>query len=94
MAFFDCSGIRLLLGEPEEEERDPPGSIIYFRVDDIHQELETLQARGADIIADPKLVAEMPDHDLWMAFFKDSEGNTLAIMSEVPRTDRQQSAAS
>jgi methylmalonyl-CoA/ethylmalonyl-CoA epimerase len=35
--------------------------------------------------AAPSLIAEMPDHELWMAFFKDSEGNSLALMSEVPR---------
>jgi len=27
----------------------------------------------------------MPDHDLWMSFFRDTEGNVMALMSEVPR---------
>jgi hypothetical protein len=31
------------------------------------------------------VIARMPDHDLWLAEFRDSEDNTLALMSEVPR---------
>jgi len=33
--------------------------------------------------AEPHLVARMPDHDLWLAEFRDSEGNIMAFMSEV-----------
>ncbi len=28
-------------------------------------------------------MAKMPDHELWMAFFRDPDGNLLALMSEV-----------
>ncbi|HEY7216176.1 MAG TPA: VOC family protein, partial [Thermoanaerobaculia bacterium] len=83
MAFFDCGGVRLYLGLPEEEEFDHPGSILYYKVDDINAAWETLRDRGADLVRDPHLVARMPDHELWIGFFKDSEGNTLALMSEV-----------
>jgi methylmalonyl-CoA/ethylmalonyl-CoA epimerase len=44
---------------------------------------QTLVARGVAFKADPHLVARLPDHELWMAFFDDSEGNTLALMAEV-----------
>jgi hypothetical protein len=27
----------------------------------------------------------MPTYDLWLADFRDSEGNILALMSEVPK---------
>lgn len=85
MAFFDCGGIRLLLGEPEPDQGHPghPGSILYFKVDDIRQAHARLRNRGVDFLQEPHLVARMPDHELWMAFFKDSEDNTLALMSEV-----------
>ena len=82
MAFFDCGGIRLLLGLPEPN-HDHPGSILYFKVDDIRQAHARLRNRGVDFLQEPHLVARMPDHELWMAFFKDSEDNTLALMSEV-----------
>lgn len=83
MAFFDCEGIRLLLGIPEDADADHPSSIIYFKVDDIHSATDTLRARNVEILSNPGLVAKMADHDLWMSFFKDLDGNTLALMSEI-----------
>lgn len=83
MAFFDCGGVRLYLALPEETEFDHPASILYYKVDDIQGAWAVLQARGAALVREPHLLAKMPDHDLWMAFIKDSEGNTLALMSEV-----------
>ena len=83
MAFFDCGGTRLMLGVASAPEYDHPGSILYFKVDDIRGAYESLSARGAAFKGDPHLVARMPDHELWMAFFQDSEGNTLALMAEV-----------
>lgn len=83
MAFFDCGGVRLMLGVPEDPEFDHPSSILYYKVDDIHAAHAALKERGADFRGEPHLVAKMPDHELWMAFLKDTEGNTLALMSEV-----------
>jgi predicted enzyme related to lactoylglutathione lyase len=82
MAFFDCAGVRLMLSLPEQPEYDHPGSVLYFRVDDIIQAHAALKERGVNFLDDPHLIARMPDHELWMTFFKDSEGNTLALMSE------------
>jgi methylmalonyl-CoA/ethylmalonyl-CoA epimerase len=82
MAFFDCAGVRLMLSLPENAEFDHPGSVLYFRVDDISQAHATLKERGVPFIDEPHLIAKMPDHELWMTFFKDSEGNTLALMAE------------
>ncbi len=84
LTFFDCGGVRLMLSAPEKPELDHPGSILYFSVPDIHRAHETMAAKGTRFEAEPHLVARMPDHDLWMAFFRDPEGNLLAIMSEVP----------
>lgn len=81
MAFFDCAGVRLMLSLPEGE-HDHPGSVLYFRVADIAQAHATLKERGVMFIDEPHLIARMPDHELWMAFFKDTEGNTLALMEE------------
>lgn len=83
MAFFDCAGVRLLLTLPEEVEADMQSSIIYYTVPDINTTHSVLESRGVEFISEPHLIAKMPDHDLWMAFFNDSEGNTLALMSEV-----------
>ena len=82
MAFFDCAGVRLMLSLPENAGFDHPGSVLYFRVDDIAQAHATLKERGVTFIDEPHLIAKMPDHELWMTFFKDSEENTLALMAE------------
>ena len=83
MSFFDCGGVRLMLSLPEGEGHDHPGSILYYKVDDIRAACETLRERGAAFEGEPHLIAKMPDHELWMVFLEDSEGNTLALMSEV-----------
>ena len=85
MAFFDCDGIRLMLGIADRPELDHPASIIYYKVDDIERVYETFKARGVEFVVKPHLVAPMPTYDLWLAGFRDSEGNLLALMSEVPR---------
>jgi predicted enzyme related to lactoylglutathione lyase len=85
LAFFDCSGVRLMLSPPEKPEFDHPSSIIYFKVDDIQQQYESMQARGVQFEDKPHVVAPMPTYDLWMTFFRDSENNLLGLMSEVKR---------
>ena len=86
MAFFDCGGVRLMLALPEGAgEGKGSSSVIYYQVDDIHDAFRALSERGATIEGNPHLVAPMQDHDLWMAFFKDSEDNLFALMSEIPR---------
>jgi len=83
MAFFDCGGVRLMLSLPENAQYDHPGSILYFRVADIQEAHAALVARGVPFVTEPHLIARMPDYELWLADFKDSEGNTLALMAEV-----------
>ncbi|HEX8672951.1 MAG TPA: VOC family protein [Longimicrobium sp.] len=82
-AFFDCGGLRLMLGTAEKPEFDHPASILYYKVDDIHAAYASLQSAGADTVDAPHLVARMPDHELWMFFVRDPEGNHLGLMSEV-----------
>jgi len=85
LAFFDCGGIRLMLSPPEKPEFDHPGSILYYKVDDIKAAHTALRGRGVPFEGEPHVVAQLPAHDLWMAFCRDSEGNLLALMSEVRR---------
>ena len=85
MAFFNCSGVRLMLGRAEKPEFDHPGSVLYFAVPDIQAAHQKMMASGTQFVDAPHVVARMPDHDLWMTFFHDTEQNLLALMSEVPR---------
>ncbi|MDA0329532.1 MAG: VOC family protein [Gemmatimonadetes bacterium] len=84
MAFFALDGVRLMLGE-REDGSEHPGSILYYKVPDIVEAHRVLGARGVTFELDPTLIADMEDHELWMAFFIDSEGNQLALMSEIPK---------
>ena len=85
LAFFDCGGVRLMLTPPEKPEFDHPGSILYFNVPDLKAAYGRMLAGGARFQDEPHLIARMPNHDLWMTFFYDTEGNLLALMSEVPK---------
>ena len=80
---LDAGGVRLMLAVAEDPKFDHPGSILYYRVDDINAVAAALSGRGAHFTSEPHLIAKMPDHELWMAFLEDSEGNTLGLMSEV-----------
>lgn len=79
MSFFDCGGIWLLLGEPEAAESDHPSSILYFDVPDIAAAHAVLAGRGVEFRSAPHLVHRAADYELWLAFFRDSEGNSHAL---------------
>jgi methylmalonyl-CoA/ethylmalonyl-CoA epimerase len=83
LSFFDCGGVRLMLDKPENREFDHPSSIVYFQVADIQAAFERIKSAGAKFDDEPHVIARMPDHDLWMTFFRDTEGNVLALMSDV-----------
>ena len=82
MAFFQCGAIRLMIGLSEE---NVPigGTILYFKVSDIQKVHGALMEKDVAFVQPPHLVARMPDHELWIAFLNDPEGNTLGLMSEV-----------
>jgi DNA-binding transcriptional MerR regulator/catechol 2,3-dioxygenase-like lactoylglutathione lyase family enzyme len=84
-AFFDCGGIRLMLGLPEKPEFDHPASIIYYNVADIHAMYELLLSRGVRFENKPHIVAQLGNADLWLAAFRDINNNLLALMSQTPR---------
>jgi methylmalonyl-CoA/ethylmalonyl-CoA epimerase len=85
LAFFDCGGVRLMIDHPEKPEFDHASSILYFAVPDIKAAHGLLKDKGVRFEDEPHMIARMPDHDLWMTFFRDSEDNVLALMSEGKR---------
>ena len=82
LAFFDCGGVRLMLDGPAKAQAGS-GSVIYYKVPDLQAAFTALSARGLAFETPPHRIAKMPDHELWMAFFRDPDGNLLALMSEV-----------
>jgi methylmalonyl-CoA/ethylmalonyl-CoA epimerase len=83
LALLTCGDVRLMLTKPETDEFDHPSSTLYFRVDDIEAARAELAERGVPFDDDPHLIARMPDHELWMTFFRDPDRNLHGLMSEV-----------
>ena len=81
LAFFAAGPTRLMLG-PAEEPFDHPSSILYFSVTGIEAVHRDLTDRGIVFESQPRIVHRAADYELWIGFFRDSEGNPLAIMEE------------
>ena len=85
LAFFQCGDVRLMLSRAEVPEFDHPSSVIYFTVEDIDLAYRTLRGRGVEFRGEPHLIHRAEQYDLWMAFFRDLDDNTLAIMARKPK---------
>ena len=84
-SFFNCDGIRLLLGLPESGKKRSENNIVYFRVEDIDATFRLLSDKGVVFSDSTNVVAKLENHDLWMTEFQDSGGDLLALMEERPR---------
>ena len=80
LSFFDCGGVRLMLSPAEGEAAGT--SVLYFFVSDIEGRRRELTGKGVRFVNEPHMIAKMPDHELWLAEFRDSENNVLALMEE------------
>lgn len=85
LAFFDLSGVRILL------EKTGPKATLYFRVDDIHAAFSALRSKGVVFVDQPHLIHRddagtfgRPGEEEWMTFFSDPSGNTLALAARNP----------
>lgn len=80
LSFFDCGGVRLMLSPAENAAIGT--SVLYYFVTNIEATKNALASKGVTFIGEPHLIARMPDHDLWLAEFRDSEDNVCALMEE------------
>ena len=74
-----------LAASDDHPRRIAHGSAIYFTVPDVRQATETLRSRGVRFVGEPHVIHRTDTYDLWMSFFTDPDGNTLALMAEVPK---------
>lgn len=91
-AFFDCGGVRLYLARPEDPSFGGHPTI-YYRVEDVGAAVATLESRGVAFDDPPHVVHRDASYELWMAFFRDPDGNRLALMAEMPLADSAETAA-
>ena len=86
LAFFQCGEVRLMLSAPEKTEFDHPTSTLYYSVDSIEASLSLLVDRGVKFEGEPQLTHRTEEYELWLALFRDTEGNPLVLMEERPVT--------
>ena len=82
LSFFQCGGVRLMLSTAEGTGDKTLSSMLYYFVTDIEGTHRDLKSKGVEFLDDPHMIAKLPDHDLWLSAFKDSEGNLLGLMEE------------
>ena len=83
MAFLAAGSVRIMLSRPESAGEVGKNSILFFKVADIAVAHSTIVSRGAKNESGPRMVARMPDHELWLSAVRDPEGNIVELMSEV-----------
>ena len=83
VAFLAAGSVRIMLTTPQGAGTVGKNSILYFKVADIAATHAAIVARGAEAASQPRMIAKMPDHELWMAAVRDPEGNVIELMSEV-----------
>jgi catechol 2,3-dioxygenase-like lactoylglutathione lyase family enzyme len=82
LAFLSAGTIRIMLTAPEGEGSDPGNSVLYFKTDQLEDAYQVVLSRGAAAEDGPHKIADMPDHELWMAFVRDPDGNLVGLMEE------------
>ncbi len=82
LAFLMAGDIRIMLTLPEGKTEAGKNSILYFRVPDVQIAQAEFVARGASKQGEPVMTAKMADHELWMAFLRDPDGNLIGLMEE------------
>ena len=81
LAIFDCAGVHLMLSAIPGE-ASTGNSVIYFNVPDVQIGYETLKERGVEFTSEPHVIHSTDNYELWMAFFENPDGNTMAIADE------------
>ncbi len=73
LAFLQAGEVRIMLSTPQGAGEVGKNSILYFKVADI----ERATSERA-----PQPAAKMPDHELWIGFLRDPDGNLVGLMEE------------
>lgn len=82
LVFLMAGGVRIMLTTPQGHGEVGKNSILYFKVGDLTAIHAAIVGRGATNERSPQLTARMPDHELWMAFVRDPDGNLVGLMEE------------
>jgi predicted enzyme related to lactoylglutathione lyase len=82
LAFLSDGSVRIMLSTPQGSGAVAANSILYFKVNEIEATYAAIVERGSAAERRPQLTAKMPDHELWIGFLRDPDGNLIGIMEE------------
>jgi methylmalonyl-CoA/ethylmalonyl-CoA epimerase len=82
LAFLAAGSVRLMLTKPQGHGQVGANSVLYFKVTELPARYESLVSQGATEARAPQLTAKLPDHELWIGFLKDPDGNLVGLMEE------------
>jgi catechol 2,3-dioxygenase-like lactoylglutathione lyase family enzyme len=84
MAFFDAGGTRLMIGPAHHQGPLQNNTYVYFDAGDWHATETTLEGRGLKFERPAEIVQRADGKEHAIRFFKDPDGNALAIMGWRP----------
>ena len=82
LAFLMAGEARLMLSTSQGHTAIGANSILYFKVSEVEATQADMVSRGAALERAPQLTARMPDHELWIGFLRDPDGNLVGLMEE------------
>lgn len=82
LAFLAAGSVRIMLTTPQGAGAVGANSILYFKVSGIESSYAAIVARGALGERSPQPAAKLPDHELWLGFVRDPDGNLIGLMEE------------
>ena len=82
LAFLAAGSIRIMLTTPQGHGEAGKNSVLFFKVADLAATHAAIVARGAVAASQPRLIAKMPDHELWIGDVRDPDGNLVGLMEE------------
>lgn len=82
LAFLGAGSIRIMLSTSQGAGVVGGNSTLYFKVNNLIETYAAIISRGAVIECEPQLAAKLPDHELWIGFIRDTDGNLIGIMEE------------
>ena len=82
LSFLAAGSVRLMLSTSQGSGTPGKNSILYFKVSQVESVYTAVTAAGAAAERAPQLTAKMPDHELWIGFVRDPDGNLVGLMEE------------
>ncbi len=82
LAFLMAGDVRVMLTTPQGAGQVGASSVLNFKTHGIEKTHAAVVGRGAVNERLPQLAAQMPDHELWLSFVPDPDGNLVGLMEE------------